>query len=65
MIYVSKGAKAAKGFGAATLGYVTIETVSMPIFMTGNGVSITDPGGAAIALVGGLVAYNLYRLFTS
>lgn len=65
MSCVSKGAKTAKSVGAAALGYAAIETVSMPIFMTGNGVSITDPGGAAIALVGGLVAYNLYRLFTS
>lgn len=58
-----KTTEAAKNVGAATAGYAAIEMVSMPTFMTGNDVSITDPDGAAIALVGMLVAYNLYRIF--
>lgn len=47
-------------------GYTAVEVVSMPLLMTGNEImSAPDHSGTVIMLVGGFVAYNLFRLFTS
>lgn len=51
---------------AGKRGYAAVGTAGMPILMVGNEVvSATDHSGAVIVLVGGFVAYNLFRLFTS